>query len=57
MKFNKTDFVFRVSRWLPRQFCDVPLNVNMVSKLASMGIDYDPETGMRTDGEFVDHDD
>ncbi|KAL8883241.1 MAG: hypothetical protein Q9192_007326, partial [Flavoplaca navasiana] len=52
----KLDYL-KVSRWLPRQFCDVPLNANMVSKLASLGIDYDPETGMRTDGQFVDQDD
>lgn len=28
----------------------------MVAKLADMGIDYDHDTGMRTDGQFVDED-
>ncbi|KAL8848778.1 MAG: hypothetical protein Q9221_006249 [Calogaya cf. arnoldii] len=55
--FKSTDFAYRVSRWLPRQFRDVPLKASMVASLSSMGINYDPDTGMRTDGQLVDDDD
>lgn len=53
---NSTDTSFRVSRWLPRKFRDIPLNAAMVAKLTDMGIDYDPDTGMRTDGQLLDED-
>ncbi|KAI4251409.1 MAG: hypothetical protein L6R42_008399 [Xanthoria sp. 1 TBL-2021] len=51
----KLDYL-KVSRWLPRKFRDIPLNAAMVAKLTDMGIDYDPDTGMRTDGQLLDED-
>ncbi|KAL8653898.1 MAG: hypothetical protein Q9226_003653 [Calogaya cf. arnoldii] len=52
----KMDYL-KISRSLPRHFRGVPLKASMVASLSSMGIDYDPDTGMRTDAQLVDDDD
>ena len=41
--------VIRSSRILPTNFEKIRINAQMIRNLGDLGIDYDPETGMRVD--------
>ncbi|KAL8929729.1 MAG: hypothetical protein Q9172_000286 [Xanthocarpia lactea] len=51
----KMDYL-KASSYLPKNFRGIPVNAAMIEKLTSMGIHYDREIGMRTDGDFTDED-
>ncbi|KAL8678258.1 MAG: hypothetical protein Q9186_005371 [Xanthomendoza sp. 1 TL-2023] len=47
----KMDYL-KVSAYLPKNFNGIPVHAALIKKLTSMGIYYDQDTGMRTDGDF-----
>ncbi|KAL8727461.1 MAG: hypothetical protein Q9166_006049 [cf. Caloplaca sp. 2 TL-2023] len=49
----KLDYL-KASIYLPKNFRGIPINAAHVDKLSGMGIKYDREIGMRTDGHFSD---
>ncbi|KAL8790351.1 MAG: hypothetical protein Q9213_000704 [Squamulea squamosa] len=51
----KMDYL-KANVYLPKNFEGIPINVAMIEKLRSMGIEYDKDTGMTTDGRFSEED-